>query len=123
MPRPKRQFTDEDLQKMEDYALDGCQNGTIATLMCIPKTTLIRRFGSMLQEKRAERKHILRENQTRLAKTNPAMAIFLGKNELGQVDKQEIRTETAVPVLTDEERPAYEEAAKIIKLKLAQKRA
>ena len=94
MARPKRQFTDKDEQQMFDYALAGCQNGTIARLMCISLTTLIRRYGSLLSEKRAERKFILRNDQTKLAKTFPAMAIFLGKNELGQVDKQVIVDES-----------------------------
>ena len=94
MARPKRQFTDKDEQQMYDYALAGCQNGTIARLMCISLTTLIRRYGTLLSEKRAERKFVLRNDQTKLAKTFPAMAIFLGKNELGQVDKQVIVDET-----------------------------
>ena len=99
MARPKRQFTDEDEQKMYEYALSGCQNGTIATLMCIPLTTLIRRFGSALREKRAERKYNLRKHQTVQSVHNPAMAIFLGKNELNQTDKQVIETKRpqAVP--------------------------
>lgn len=119
MPRPKRVFTDEDEQKMFDYALAGCQNGTIATLMCIPLTTLIRRFGSLLREKRAERKFNIRNNQTNLSEHNPAMAIFLGKNELEQVDKVEVLTETKVPKVSEDEMPVYEEAANTIKLKLS----
>lgn len=101
MARPKRVFTDEDEQQMYEYALSGCQNGTIATLMCIPLTTLIRRFGAVLREKRAERKYNIRNNQTNLSEHNPAMAIFLGKNELGQTDKQEpIKDATEPEALT-----------------------
>lgn len=119
MARPKRQFTEEDEQKMYDYALAGCQNGTIARLMCIAKSTLIRRYGALLQEKRAERKYNLRNNQTNLSEHNPAMAIFLGKNELGQVDKQEIVTEYKPKEMTEVERNASVEAAKAYKLRLA----
>ena len=119
MARPKRKFTDEDEQQMFKYALAGCQNGTISKLMCISLTTLIRRYGSLLQEKRAERKYNIRNNQTELSKTNPAMAIFLGKNELGQADKQIVSTETVAPVVSEDERKAYEEAGKAFKLRMA----
>ncbi len=91
--RPKSSFSDEQVQEMSEHALAGCQNNTISTLMDIPKSTLIRHFGKLLTKKRAERKSNLRCIQTLLAASNPAMAIFLGKNELEQVDKQEIRTE------------------------------
>ena len=117
MARPKRQFTNEDEEQIYKYALSGCQNGTIATLMCIPLTTLIRRFGSVLREKRAERKFNLRNNQTNLSENNPAMAIFLGKNELGQVDKQVIVDETKQREL-DEAQKA--EARRIASIRLHQ---
>lgn len=120
MARPKRVFTDKDEQQMFDYALAGCQNGTIARLMCISLTTLIRRYGSLLSEKRAERKFNLRENQTKLAKTFPAMAIFLGKNELGQVDKQTIVDEKQQRDLTDAQKA---EAIRIASIRLHQESA
>ena len=87
--RPKRKFTDEQVALMEKYALAGCQNNTIATLMDIPIETLVRRFGKLLTKKRCERKYNLRVAQNALCLTHPGMAIFLGKNELGQKDKQE----------------------------------
>ena len=125
MARPKRQFTDEDEQQMYKYALAGCQNGTIARLMCISLTTLIRRYGSLLTEKRAERKYNLRKNQTDLTKNNPAMAIFLGKNELGQIDKVEhIEKSEPIKPLTVAERAIVQEAAsKILLLKLNEPKA
>ena len=119
MARPKRQFTDEDEQQMFKYALAGCQNGTIAKLMCIAPTTLIRRFGGLLTEKRAERKYNLRDKQTKLSENNPAMAIFLGKNELGQVDKQTIINEKPIAAIPEAEKEAVDAACKVYKLKLA----
>ncbi len=89
MARPKTEFTEKQIVQMQEYALEGCQNNTIATLMDIPKTTLIRRFGHLLHKKRCERKLTLRKLQLAQAKNSPAMAIFLGKNELGQTDKQD----------------------------------
>ena len=117
MARPKRQFTKDEIEQMEEYALNGGQNGTIATAMNIPFNTLKRHFGKRLTKKRAERKLILRERQTLLAIANPAMAIFLGKNELGQVDKQVIVDESKQREL-DEAQKA--EARRIASIRLHQ---
>ncbi len=117
MARPKRVFTDEDEQKMYEYALSGCQNGTISTLMCIPLSTLVRRFGGLLREKRAERKYNLRKAQTDLSISNPAMAIFLGKNELDQKDKKEITDGKSIvlkDLTPDQERLVKEVAAEVM---------
>ena len=119
MARPKRVFSDVIIQRMEDMAINGCQNGTISHVLDISNTTLVRRFGKLLTKKRCERKELLRTNQTQLAKTNPAMAIFLGKNELGQADKQIVSTETEAPIVSEDERKAYEEAGKAFKLRMA----
>jgi len=119
MARPKRQFTDEIVQRMEALALNGCQNGTIANILEIPNSTLIRRFGKLLTKKRCERKEYLRTVQTNLAAANPAMAIFLGKNELNQTDKQIVKNESTAPVLTDAERQALAEISRKYKVKLA----
>jgi hypothetical protein len=119
MARPKKVFTEEEIQQMEEYALDGCQNNTISTLMDIANNTLIRRFGKRLTKKRCERKQRLRLIQTNLALSNPAMAIFLGKNELGQVDKQVIETKTEIRAVPEAEKEATDAACKVYKLKLA----
>lgn len=119
MARPKRVFSDEEIQQMEEYALDGCQNNTISTLMEIPNNTLIRRFGKRLTKKRCERKQRLRLIQTNLALSNPAMAIFLGKNELGQVDKQTIINEKPIMSVPEVEKKATDAACKVYKLELA----
>lgn len=104
--RPKSSFSNEEVQQIEDYALDGCKTGTIATLMDIPYNTLNRHFGKNMHKKRCERKQILLENQNRMSKTNPAMAIFLGKNVLDQTDKQEIlQTGEGLSINISEARP------------------
>lgn len=112
-------FNDKQIQEIEQLALNGCQNNTIANITGIALTTLKRRFGKILTKKRCERKNNLRTNQTNLAKTNPAMAIFLGKNELGQEDKQTVKTEATGPQMTEAEQKASEKAAKIYKMELA----
>lgn len=112
-------FTDKQIQHITSLALDGCQNNTIANITGIALTTLKRRFSKLLTKKRCERKHNLRHNQTELAKTNPTMAIFLGKNELNQQDKQVIVTKPIGKTKTEAEIDAAVAAAKTYKLKIA----
>ena len=119
MARPKRVFTDEEQAIIANYALDGGKNNTIASALSIPVNTLTNRFSGLLKEYRAYRKLKLARNQTRQSVTSPQMAIFLGKNELGQVDKQEIVTEFKAKEMTEVERDASVEAAKAYKLRLA----
>lgn len=47
-------------------------------------------FADIYEEKRGLGKISLRRTQFRLAESNPSMAIFLGKQYLGQTDKQEV---------------------------------
>lgn len=119
MPRPKRIFTDEDEAIIANYALDGGKNNTIASALCMPVNTLTNRFSGLLKEYRAFRKLKLARNQTRQSTTSPQMAIFLGKNELGQVDKQVIMTNPDAVTVPEAEKEATDAACKLYKLKLA----
>ncbi|MBQ9897390.1 MAG: hypothetical protein IJM40_08770 [Synergistaceae bacterium] len=47
-------------------------------------------FEQVFNEKRAAGKVSLRRSQWKLAEKSPAMAIFLGKNYLGQSDRQDL---------------------------------
>ena len=88
--RPKIKFTPEQIAKIEECALHGCQTKTIATLTGIPDSTLRDNFRDLLAKKRAERKLELRKAQDKeVTKGNSALLIFLGKNELDQTDKKE----------------------------------
>ncbi len=88
--RPRRVFTDAQIKKMKGHALNGCQNSTIATLLGVPVQTLVDNYREVLAKKRAERKDNLRKYQNKAAKDGvPSMLVWLGKNDLGQVDKSE----------------------------------
>ena len=50
-------------------------------------------FAECKEKGQAQGKASLRRNQFKLAENNASMAIFLGKNWLGQTDKQEVKTE------------------------------
>ena len=119
MARPKRTFSAEEVQKIEEYALNNCHIDTIALALNIAKNTLIRRYGTFIKKKRAEGRVRLRGYQVDLAENNPAMAIFLGKNELNQTDKQVIETNAPAIQYTEAELAANREAAKVYKLRLA----
>ena len=98
--RPKKIISKEDMARAESYALENCQNGTIATLMGWDREWLHQREDILtkLRLKRAEHKLEIRRNQRRQAKNNPVMNIFLGKNALGQADKSEISGKDGSPL-------------------------
>ena len=118
MARPKRQFTTEEEQLIEEHARNNCYDRTISTALGIPIMTLKRRFGTKIRRWRAQGKVELRQCQRELAKTNAQMAQFLGKNELNQVDKQVINDERQkLPELSEEQLKALTDLARSYKIK------
>jgi len=105
MARPKKEFTDLQIKKIARYALAGCQNNTIATLMDVPVNTLTRHFGKLLTKKRAERKYKLRKAQYDKAviTKDTGMLCFLGKNELEQTDSKDINLGGSVKLILEDE--------------------
>lgn len=86
MSRPKQIIKEEDVSKL---ALDGCSTSEIALIVGCNDRTLLNRFSKLLAKKRAERRQWLREQQNEAAKKgNPTILIWLGKQELDQVDKR-----------------------------------
>lgn len=96
--RPKRIWTDEQRAKIDQMALDNCHMDTIALALDVPKESLVRDFGTIIRQKRAEGRTALRRAQRKQINT-PAMAIFLGKNELGQSDRQDIKHSGEISLL------------------------
>tara|TARA_B100001939_G_scaffold328754_1_gene324360 strand:+ start:107 stop:409 length:303 start_codon:yes stop_codon:yes gene_type:complete len=84
MARPKEHnLNGEDIQKLASY---GCTNVEIADYFGCSENT-IRRYGEFLTKGRSMKKLRLRQIQWKIAENgNAAMAIWLGKNELGQSD-------------------------------------
>jgi len=103
MARPKKQFSDKQVKQIKDLAFKGCQTRTISTITGIPQDTLKRHFASVLELHRAKRKASLRASQTRLARSNAKMAIFLGKNELEQTDSKDINLGGSVKLILEDE--------------------
>ena len=117
--RPKRTFSDEQVQEIERLALMNCQNNTIAVALNIPLMTLKRYFGKKIIHWRAKYKTNLRENQSNLSKTSSEMAKFLGKNVFNQTDKQVIENKPATQQLNETEVQAVKDLARQYNLKLA----
>ena len=95
----KKIISPEDMAKAEGYALDNCLNGTIATLMGWGMHFIDDRpdIRKKLTLKRAEHRLEIRRSQRKQVK-NPVMAIWMGKNALGQADKQELSGRDGAPL-------------------------
>lgn len=106
MGRRKIEFTSKMIKKMEELALAGCQNNTIASIMEFDKCLIDQRkdIKKLLTKKRAERKYNLRIDQNKAASSgNPALLIFLGKNELDQRDTKDINLGGSVNIILERE--------------------
>ena len=89
--RPKKYNLDT--KQVEQLAGYGCTDTEIASFFDISRTTLERNYEHYLTKGREEGKIRLRQMQWASAKKgNVAMLIWLGKQLLGQSDKQEITT-------------------------------
>lgn len=96
--RPKKQI---DQKQFESLCYIQCTEEEILAVLDVDDMTLNRwcndtygkKFSEVFREKKQGGKMSLRRTQWRLAEKNPTMAIFLGKNYLGQRDKapEEIR--------------------------------
>jgi hypothetical protein len=121
--RPKCTFSDEEVAEIGKLAYEGCQNNTIANITGIAKMTLVRHFGKFMTKKRCERKRWLRQCQDKQAENSAEMCKFLGKNELGQVDKQVTVSEPTEQGQTENERRAGVAAADAYKREMARQGA
>ena len=117
--RPKRVFSDEQVHEIERMARLNCNTNTIAVVLDIPFKTLERHFAKKLRTCRAEHKRNLRESQEKLSKTSADMAKFLGKNVIGQVEKQVVATEQPATEQTPLEKRAGMAAAEAFKRVMA----
>lgn len=94
MARPLKEIDREDFEKLcslqcTEAEICGWFDVTDKTLVRWCKRTYGKGFAEVYEEKRASGKISLRRMQWQLAAKNAAMAIFLGKNILGQTDRVE----------------------------------
>lgn len=112
-------FSKAEIDKIRKYARNNSKTGTIAEALNIPFNSLNRHFGKKMTFWRAEGKVKLKNIQQRMAKTSPQMAIWLGKQDLEQVDKQVISTKTEIVAVPEKEKAATDKACKVYKMELA----
>lgn len=93
MARPRETFlTKVQLSRMDRMAKDQCKHRTIAEALGISRDHLRQHYLPRLLKKSAEGRVELHADQRRMQKKQPSVAIFRGKNYLGQTDKQEIQS-------------------------------
>ena len=94
MARPRKEISQQEFEKL---CMHQCTQQEIADWFdCSPDTIerwcqreYNKRFAEVFAQNRGKGKISLRRMQWLLAEKSPAMAIFLGKNMLGQTDKME----------------------------------
>jgi hypothetical protein len=95
--RPKLEIDGELVEKLAGI---GCPNKEIAAIVGCSVDTLDRHFADVIAKGRENGKTRLRKKQIEVALAgNVTMLIFLGKNMLGQADKQEISGPDGSPVM------------------------
>ena len=88
-----------DEKQVGELAYKGLSNNKMAALLDVEDSTLISRFKKLLAKKRAERTLHIHERQMAMLNgpigpgSAGTMAVWLGKNELGQTDKAAIAHE------------------------------
>lgn len=87
------ELTEQQRIDLELFIFEGCSIRDAGALIGVPFETLrdSKDIRPIINKKKAERHRWLRQQQNRHTKTTPVMSIFLGKNELGQADKQEVQ--------------------------------
>lgn len=94
MARPRLEIDTDQVTKLA--ALD-CTNAEIAAVVGISIGTLERRCRQEIADGREQGKASLRRKQWEIAmKGNPTMLIWLGKQRLGQTDKQDLSMQMTV---------------------------
>lgn len=88
-------------KQFEELCAIQCTREEICAVLDVSEKTLDKwchetydmSFSLVFEQKRQGGKSSLRRNQWNLSKTNPTMAIWLGKQYLGQKDKQEVKAD------------------------------
>lgn len=96
MARPRKKIDPEQVKALAGI---GCTNEEMADALKCSPDTLTRRFADAIESGRATAKRSLRRMQWESAKNgSTGMLIWLGKQMLGQRDKQEISGPDGGPI-------------------------
>lgn len=102
MGRPRIQIDQEEFEKLcaiqcTEEEIAGWYKCSVDTLENWCKKTYKTTFSDIYKTLSATGKMSLRRSQFRIAETNPTMAIWLGKQYLGQKDRSDIDLNVDVP--------------------------
>jgi len=104
MARPRKVI---DERQVEALASIMCTNAEIAAVLDCSSDTLERRFTAVLEKGRLKGKQSLRRKQYQLAMDgNATLLIWLGKQHLGQSERQETALTGGVNLTNTTETPA-----------------
>ena len=109
--RPPIQFSPAIVRKIGKYAFAGARDRTISQALGIDDDTFQNHFSEYCLKKRCEGKIALLLTQARMAKTNPTMAIWMGKQLLDQSDKQELSGDLKIGIIKYAARKAADKTA------------
>lgn len=94
MARPRANL---DLEQIRKLAAISCTDDEIAAVIGCTRKTLEKHARQAIADGKEEGKASLRRKQWEIAmKGNPAMLIWLGKQRLGQTDKQDMTMQMTV---------------------------
>lgn len=104
-----RPHIDFDFDTLDNLLAIMCTAQECASVLGVSVDTIERkiyqkykiRFAEYSEQKRGRGRASLRRRQFQMAETNPALCIWLGKQYLGQVDKQEIKADFNVQIVDD----------------------
>ena len=98
MARPRKKI---DPQQVRDLARIGCSGDEIAAVLDCSRATIYRRFETLIKEGHEHMKASLRRQQYKGAMAgNATMLVWLGKQILGQKDKNELSGTNGGPIET-----------------------
>lgn len=106
MGRPRKEIDAKTFEYLcsimcTEEEIAGCFDCSVDTIERWCKRTYEETFAETFKKKSAKGKMSLRRIQWKLAETNAGMAIFLGKNYLGQTDAVEYEDTTALEKLDE----------------------
>lgn len=104
MARPKKNINEAQVLKL---AAMGCSGEEIAAVVGCSRDLIYKNFSTALKEGQEKRNCSLRRAQYDVGvnKKNPTMLIWLGKQFLGQADKQELEHSGGVQLVNSIPRP------------------
>lgn len=120
------EFDEETWEKAEKLASIQCTGEEIAGVLGVNYDTLLARikekgfasFSDWFKKHSASGKMSLRRRQFKMSETNPTMAIWLGKQYLGQKDHHDVEVSKKPTKLFDPDKLSKEEYIDLIKKQL-----